>query len=61
MKEFIQSLFIFFTTLMWVDLILCFFSKELNESIIESLKNQNKRIDKQRESIKKLFINHFKK
>ena len=61
MKEFIQSLFIFFTILLWIDFILCFFSKELNDSIIRSLNAQNKKIDRRKEIIKSLLIKCFKK
>ena len=60
LENFIGSLFIVFTMLMWLDLILTFVSIEFNKSIIESLEEKNKSINKRRNFIKKLFKKLFK-
>lgn len=59
-SEIIKYLFMFFTIILWVDLILSFFSKSFNNMMIEELKKQNKIIENRGRTIKKLlrkFIN----
>lgn len=51
----LKDLIIFFSILMWLDLILSFISKSFNSFMIENLKEQNVLIDKYRNAIKKLF------
>lgn len=58
--EFIGSLFIVFTMLMWLDLILTFISKTFNKMLIKSLEEQNYLIDKRRKKIKLIFSKMFK-
>ncbi len=55
MGEFIASIFIFLTLLMWITTLLSFISKQFNNEVINSLKKQNILIDKYRNEIKKLF------
>lgn len=40
MREFIGSIFVALTIIMWFDVILSFISKTFNNSLIESLKEQ---------------------
>lgn len=54
-SEIIKSLFMFFTIILWVDLILSFFSKSFNNMMIEELKKQNKIIENRGRAIKKLL------
>ena len=61
MKELYVSIILFFTILMWLDLILSFFSKTFNEIIIKELEKQNKLIDDRRKIIKKLLRKLFYK
>lgn len=61
MGEFFGSIFVVLTIMMWVDVILSFISKSFNNSLIESLKEQNKFIDDSRNEIKKLFRKISKK
>lgn len=58
---FIKSVFIFLTILMWIDFILSFVSKTINNVIIESLQEQNKMISNRRMRIKLLLRKIFKK
>lgn len=58
---FIRSVFIFLTILMWIDFILSFVSKTINNVIIESLQEQNKMISNRRMRIKLLLRKIFKK
>lgn len=50
-----KDLFIFFTIILWVDLILSFFSRAFNEMMIKELEKQNKIIENRRKAIKKLL------
>lgn len=61
MKEIIMSFIIFISTLMWIDLVLSFISKEFNELMIHTLQKQNELIEKRKKRIKFLFNKVFKK
>lgn len=56
-----KYLFMFFTTILWLDLILCFFSKSFNKMMIKELEELNKKIDNRRQVIKKLLRKFFDK
>ncbi len=56
-----KYLFMFFTTILWIDLILSFFSKSFNKMMIKELKELNKKIDNRRQVIKKLLRKLFNK
>ena len=56
-----KCLFMFFTTILWIDLILSFFSKSFNKMMIKELKELNKKIDNRRQVIKKLLRKLFNK
>ncbi len=60
MAEFIVSLILFLTILMWLDLILSFISKSFNEDMIKTLQEQNEMIDRRRSNLKKIFQKLFK-
>lgn len=55
MKNIIGCIFIFLTLEMWGSLILSFLSKTFNNSMIDSLKEQNRLIENRRKAIKNLF------
>lgn len=55
MKNIIGCIFIFLTLVMWGSLILSFLSKTFNNSMIDSLKEQNRLIENRRKAIKNLL------
>lgn len=60
-SEIMKYLFMFFTTILWIDLILCFFSKSFNEMMIKELEELNKKIENRKKVIKKLLRKFFDK
>ena len=60
-SEIMKYLFMFFTTILWIDLILCFFSKSFNEMMIKELEERNKKIENRKKVIKKLLRKFFNK
>ncbi len=56
-----KDLFIFLTIILWLDLILSFFSKSFNEMMIKELEEQNKKIENRKKVIRKLLRKFFNK
>ena len=56
----LESIFIFLTIIMWIDLVISSISISFNQMIIEELENKNILIKKRNEKIKSFLSKIFK-